>query len=101
MRTMKVWVACGTVILRKRKSQRPISFSGIDSKDNDGKYKGLGDKIKELVRIAMLPKPIEDLAHKIVKTGNNAAHSTVDTNVVPLIQNFFRVLINHVYVLPM
>jgi len=74
---------------------------GIASKDNDGKYRTLGDKIKELARIAMLPKPIVDIAHKIVKTGNDAAHSTVDSKVVPLIQNFFRVLINHVYVLPM
>lgn len=74
---------------------------GIASKDNDGKYKGLGDKIKELARIAMLPKRIEDIAHKIVKTGNDAAHSTMDSKVVPLIQNFFRVLINHIYVLPM
>jgi hypothetical protein len=44
---------------------------------------------------------IVDIAHKIRITGNDAAHSTVDPKIVPLIQNFFRVLINHVYVLPM
>ena len=74
---------------------------GIASKDDDGKYRTLGDKVKDLARIAMLPKPIVDIAHKIVKTGNDAAHSTVDSKIVPLIQNFFRVFINHVYVLPM
>jgi hypothetical protein len=42
-----------------------------------------------------------DIAHKIRITGNDAANSTVDPKIVPLIQNFFRVLINHVYVLPM
>lgn len=73
----------------------------IENQDIGGKPKNLSDRIGELSRKASLPPPIVNIAHKIRITGNDAAHSTVNPKIVPLIQNCFRVLINHVYVLPM
>lgn len=74
---------------------------GIDSKDDDGQYKKLGKKFEELCKIAMLPSYVKQIGHKMIKSGNDAAHSDIKPENVPLIRNFFRTLVNHVYVLPM
>lgn len=44
---------------------------------------------------------VKQIGHKMIKTGNDASHSDIKPETVPLIRNFFSTLLNHVYILPM
>ena len=60
-------------------------------------------KIDRLCDEALIPE-MKGIAHRIRETRNDAVHENenkVTLKDVTLVQNFFRVLINHIYVLPM
>ena len=61
----------------------------------------LVSKLEKLCKVAMLPESIRAATHRLRLTGNEAAHGGVDPKDIPLIRNFFRVLINHIFVLPL
>jgi hypothetical protein len=42
---------------------------------------------------------VKDMTRKILKTGNDAARADVDAASIALIRSFFRILLNHFYVL--
>jgi hypothetical protein len=63
----------------------------------------LKDRINQLSQVAKLPSTVRDVAHKIRLTGNKVTHqpTDIDPQNVPVLRNFFRVLVNHVFVLPL
>lgn len=76
--------------------------NGILGNDINNKSKNLYQRIGELAITAKLPSSVEDIAHKIRVTGNKADHSSddLDPQIVPLLRNFFLILVNHIFVLP-
>lgn len=63
----------------------------------------LHQKIERLSKIAELPDPIKSIALKLKDARNFAAHENgkIKPDLVPIVRNLFRVLLNHIYVLPL
>lgn len=74
----------------------------VEQTDADNKSISLLKRIKILCKREQIPY-IKDIALKIKFTGDDAAHLNppIDPKLIPLLDNFFVTLVNHLYVLPM
>ena len=77
---------------------------GIGRTDKEGKHIDLSVRISLLADSAKLPFVVKDVAHKIRLTANDAVHTgkeEIKAANIPILRNFFKTLINHVFVLPL